>query len=171
MNEVLRHWAQAVATSAPHDWAVSALRNVPGLPPILQAIHIVSISVLVASVMFIHFRVLGMAYPSQQPREMVERLMPWTWWALPVLLISALPFILARPNRYFLNPVFGIKVAAIVAVLIITIVFVRMVRESSGGDRLGLGIKFMSVASLLLWLLIMFAGRWIAYVDYLFPPA
>ena len=171
MSESLRHWAQLVAASAPHDWAVYALRNVPGLPPIAQTIHIVSVAVLVASIVFIHLRVLGLAYPSQQPQEMLKRLMPWTWWSLPVLLISGLPFILARPNRYFLNPVFGIKVAAIVAVLIITFMFVRSVNTSSQGETLQLKIKLMSFVSLLLWLLIMFAGRWIAYVEYLFPPA
>lgn len=167
---MLREWAQTIAVSAPHEWATYLLRNVPGLPPIVQTIHILSVVAVVASIVFIHLRVLGLALPSQSLNEMMRRLLPWTWWALPVLLVSGLPFILARPQRYFLNPVFGIKVLSITLVLAITYVFVRALKKAGGDDvKLSLGLKLLSAISISLWLLIILAGRWIAYVDYLFP--
>jgi len=167
---MLRSWAQTVAASAPHDWVVYLLQNVPGLPPIVQTIHIVSVAVIVASIIFIHLRILGLAYPSQSPQVMLRKWMPWTWWALPVLFLSGLPFILARPQRYFLNPVFGIKVLSITVVLVITLFFVRQLRNTNEDKSLPITYKLVSILCLMLWILIMLAGRWIAYRDYLFPP-
>lgn len=169
MGALLRQWAQLIAGSAPHDWALYLLRNIPGFPPIMQTIHIVSIAAVVASILFIHLRVLGLAYPSQQPQSMLNRLMPWTWWALPVLFISGLPLILARPMRYFTNPVFGVKVAAIVIVIAITLVFVRLMRAAGSNGPFSYKLKVLSIVSLGLWIFIMLAGRWIAYAEYLRP--
>ncbi len=168
MSEVLRSWAQAVAASAPHDWAIYCLRNIPGFPPIVQTIHILSIVAIVASTFFVLLRVLGLATPSQQLKEMVPRLMPWTWWALPILLLTGSVFVLARPQRYFLNPVFGIKLVSIALAISFTVLVVRTLKNSTY-DTPGFSTKMLAAMSLICWVLIIFAGRWIAYVDYLFP--
>ena len=168
MSELLRTWAQAVATSAPHDWAIYLLRNVPGFPPIVQTLHILSIVVIVASTFFVLLRIVGLATPSQQLSEMVPRLMPWTWCALPTLLLTGSIFVLARPQRYFLNPVFGIKVVAIVVAITLTVYIVRKLKNSSYSAP-GFILKVLASLTLLCWVLIIFAGRWVAYVDYLFP--
>ena len=168
---MMREWAQAIAESAPHDWAIYALRNVPGMPPIVQTIHIISVAAVVASIVFIHLRVLGLAYPSQQPQDMLKRFTPWFWSSLPVLFLTGLPFVLARPTRYFLNPVFGIKIASLVLVLIVSVFFMRALKQSKPNLSLAAPYKIASVISLGLWLLIILAGRWIAYADYLFPPS
>jgi len=170
MNELLREWAQAIGASAPHDWVVYLLRNVPGLPPIVQTIHIVCVALIVASIVFIHLRILGVAVPSQRLDEMCHRLLPWMWWALPGLLLSGSVFILARPRRYFLNPVFGIKMLSITIVLILTVVMVKLLNRTFRSQQAPtLSIKIISIASIALWLLTMLAGRWIAYAEYLFP--
>lgn len=168
MSDILKTWAQIVASSPPHDWAIYLLRNVPGFPPIVQTIHILSIVAIVASSFFVLFRVLGLATPSQQLKEMVPRLMPWTWWALPVLIITGGIFVLARPQRYFLNPVFGFKLAAMFIAISLTIVVVRSLKNSSFTTPNFL-LKTIAACSLFCWIVIIFAGRWIAYVDYLFP--
>lgn len=168
MNEQLRSLANFVADSAPHDWAIYLLSNVPGFPPIVQTIHILSVVAIVASTFFIMLRVVGLAVPSQLLGEMLPRLMPWTWWALPVLFITGGIFILARPHRYFLNPVFGIKVLAILVAVAITMVITKAIKNNSLPPPT-LSLKFLAAVNLCVWTLIIFAGRWIAYVDYLFP--
>ncbi len=174
MNDMLAVFAQWIATSEARELANWLLSNTPGLPPILQTIHLLSIAAVMGSIVFINLRVLGLAARRQQVGEMIGRLMPWTWFALPTLFISGLPFILARPARYFTNPVFQIKFSLLLPAILLAVLFYRLsLRETnywtSSEHRLITG-KIIAAGSLFLWLSIVMAGRWIAYSDYLFWP-
>lgn len=170
MSSFLTTIARELNDSAVHDLAVNLLRNVWGLPPIVQTIHIVSVAVLMASVVFINLRILGLAVPSQNVAEMKQRLLPWTWTALVLLLLSGSVFIVARPLRYFTNPVFGWKLGMLLATLAITFFMLRSIKNSGTENKTG-AVKIFAAITLLLWITIVFAGRWIAYADYLFPPS
>ena len=87
------------------------LSTVPGLPPIVQTVHLLGIAVVMSSVVLLDLRILGLALPSQDVQELTRRVMPWVWCTLPVMLLSGLPFVFARPQRYFTNPIFGLKFA------------------------------------------------------------
>ncbi|MEE2775689.1 MAG: DUF6644 family protein [Acidobacteriota bacterium] len=171
MNEAI---AQALAESSARELAIAFLRNVPGAPPITQALHILGIAVVMASAVMIDLRLLGIAVPSQQVGEMIRRLMPWTWWALLANFLTGIPFVLARPGRYFLNPVFGWKVAFLVPAVILAFVIWRQNRgddgywEASSARRAS--AKVIAGVSVVLWIGVVMAGRWIAYSDYLFWP-
>jgi putative copper export protein len=167
MSELLRELARAIANSGAHDLAVDWLRNVPGLPPIMQTLHLLSIAVVLGSIVVLDLRVLGWAVPSQSPAEMSRRLAPWTWSALPVLLVSGAIFVLARPQRYFSNPLFGIKLGLLVPALALTAALYSLTRRTTPHSGLA---RLLAVVSLLAWFGVILAGRWIAYVDYLFPP-
>jgi uncharacterized membrane protein len=148
-----------------HDTIVYLLGNVPGLPPIVQTVHLLGIAVIMSSVVLLDLRILGLALPSQQVQELARRVMPWVWWTLPIMLLSGLPFVIARPQRYFTNPVFGIKFALLLpAVALAAVLHVLTVRKPDYR-----GTKLLAAISLLLWIGVVLAGRWIAYVDYLLP--
>jgi uncharacterized membrane protein SirB2 len=166
MNKTLTQLAHTIATSSLHDHIVHWLRTVPGLPPIVQSVHILSIACVVASIVMIDLRVLGVAVKSQDPAEMIRRLIPWTAVALVLLFISGSVFVVTRPARYFANPVFGIKVALIVPAIVISFVLARLHRNTSTSLARH---KALAALSLVLWIGIILAGRWIAYADYLFP--
>ena len=169
MNETL---ADLLADSQVQALAEYLLRTVPGLPPIAQSFHILGIRAVMASSVMINLRLLGLAVPSQNPSEMIRRLMPWTWGALVVNLISGSLFVFARPGRYFLEPIFGYKVMMLIPAFALVFVVHRLSLrednywESTGGRQLT--AKVIAVVSLLLWVGIILAGRWIAYSEYLF---
>jgi len=159
--------ARSIANSGAHDVAVDLLRTVPGLPPIMQTFHLLSIAVVLGSAVLISLRTLGVAARNQAPGEMAQRLAPWTWAALPVLFVSGFIFVLARPQRYFTNPVFGIKFALLLPALILAAVLYRTLRSTPsirGTARL------LAALNPIAWSGVVLAGRWIAYADYLFPP-
>ena len=129
LNERL---AYALEDSPVRELAVYLLGNVPGLPPIVQSLHIMGIAAVMASIVMVNLKFLGLAVPSQNVSEMIGRLMPWTWWAL---LLNAVPggiFVVARPARYFLNPVFGIKFSLLFPALVLAFVVHRPPREGTG---------------------------------------
>ena len=115
------------------------------------------------SVVLVDLKLLGVALPSQSTRELIRRLMPWTWAALPLLAASGLVFICAQPHRYFANPIFQLKFTLLVPAVALAAVF----HTVNLGE--GLLAKFLAAVSLCLWIGVAMAGRWIAYVDYLWP--
>ena len=101
--------------------ALWALGNIPGFPPIVQSAHILGVAAVMASIVMLDLRILGLALPSQQLLEMAKRLMPWLWWALAANLISGSFFVFARPLRYFNNPIFGWKASFLLLAIAVTL--------------------------------------------------
>lgn len=135
----------------------------PGFPPIVQTIHLLGIAAVMGSAVMIDLKVLGLALPGQPTGELVRRLLPWTWSALPLLAASGLVFVFAQPHRYFDNPIFQIKFALLVPAIATTAAFQR--RPQAEGPL----ARLLALLSLGLWIGVVMAGRWIAYVDYLRP--
>lgn len=145
----------------------SFLRSIPGLPPVIQTIHLVGIAILVGSVVMLSLRMLGLAAKKQLPEEMSSRLFPWFFSALPVMFISGLPFFLARPQRYLLNPVFGIKFMLLTAGVLLSLYMWRQSKHLATSG-ITLRLKLTSVLVICIWVMTILAGRWIAYADYIF---
>jgi hypothetical protein len=155
--------------------ALWALRTIPGFPPIIQTVHILGIAVVMATVVMLDLRILGLAVRSQKISEMTQRLMPWLWWALASNFVSGAFFLFGRPTRYFNNPIFGWKLSFLLPAILLTLLFHLLSRTQI--DYWELSTKRLWTArgiallSLGLWLMVAMAGRWIAYVEYIYFPA
>jgi hypothetical protein len=173
VTRVLQDLTRALAATPIHGLAMHLLTDVPGVAPIVQTVHLLSIAAVMGSIVLIDLKVLGLALPSQSTTELVRRLMPWTWWALPLLAASGSIFIVALPERYFSNPVFGLKLAMLGPAIALAAVFQRASAkdarfwERSRGRRAS--ARIVAGLSLVLWIGVALAGRWIAYADFLFP--
>ena len=161
-----------IQESAVREFILWGLFNVPGLPPILQSIHIIAVATLFASIGMISLRFLRLAVPSQSPSEMIGRLAPWMWTSLFALLLTGSAFVIARPDRYFYNPIAGIKLICLISAISLAVVIFRFEKKhtcywesTNARNRIAQGL---SLCSILLWICTVFAGRWIAYLDYLF---
>lgn len=175
MPEFFTNIGTLLSGSFLQEGALWTLRTVPGFPPIIQTVHILGIAVLMGTVVMLNLRVLGLAVPSQKLTEMTDRVMPWVWWALASNLVSGAFFVLGRPTRYFNNPIFGWKLSFLIPALLLTLVFYGLHRQQSGYWELTIKRKWtgraIAAASLICWLGVAMAGRWIAYVEYIYYPA
>jgi hypothetical protein len=145
------------------------IKTVGWLIPTVQTIHILSISVVMAAAAVVDLQVLGVL-PRREPLAAVaQRFLPWIWWSVIVLLISGSTLIIAEPNRSLPNPAFVLKMSMLTAVLIFTLAFQQGLRrdarfwEKSPAHRIG--GQILALFSLAFWVGIVFAGRWIAYID------
>ena len=160
--------------SMPQAWALWALSNIPGFPPIIQSVHILGIAVVMGSIVMLDLRILGFAVPSQQLPEMARRVMPWLWCALASNLFSGSFFVFARPLRYFNNPIFGWKASFLFSAIAVTLLIHWWSRQRDFVNASGaaaLKVKAAALLSLGLWIMVAMAGRWIAYVEYIYFPA
>ena len=164
--------ANALVESQAREVMVHLLGNVPGFPPIVQSFHILGIAVVMASIVMVDLRFIGIAVPSQNISEMIRRLMPWMWWALLLNAITGSVCVIANPLRYFYNPVFAWKFTFLVPVIVLALIVHRFnLREQRYWEQsFGRHIsgRLIAITSLLLWIGVIMAGRWIAYSDYLY---
>ena len=135
--------------------------------PIIQTIHILAIGATIGSVLMINLRIFQLAGRSRTMTETVRRYLPWVWWSLLVLLLTGIGMTIGEPVRELTNPIFWIKMVLIVIAASISLWFQGSVRRNVARWELTHGgrvvIRAGSAAVIVMWCLIMLAGRWIAY--------
>jgi hypothetical protein len=136
--------------------------------PTVQTLHILSIAVVVTTLGMLDFRLLRLTRSGPPLEKMAGNFIPWTWRALGVLLVSGILLIITEPNRELMNDAFRLKMLMVVALVILTFVFqAATTREpgywSASPARRRLG-GMLGIASLVLCVSIVVAGRFIAYL-------
>jgi hypothetical protein len=156
------NWLAATPASA-------KIQDVSWIIPTVQTIHILSIAIVMSSVLLIDLRVLGVISRTQAIDTVARRFLPWIWFTLIVLALSGGTLIVGEPGRSLQNPAFIAKMSMLATVVLLTLSFQGGLRRDaqfwdvSRGRRLG--GRLIAGVSLLLWVGIVFAGRWIAYID------
>ena len=135
--------------------------------PTVQTVHIISIAIVMTSMAMLDLRLVGVAGRRQSLFDMAGRFLPWVWTALVVLLCSGTILIIGEPGRDLLNTVFWIKMSLLATGLVLTWTFQHMLRRSKTfWDRNRPAAVLLGSASLVIWVGIIGAGRWIAYVEH-----
>ena len=128
---MIEHLVSAISKRALREAALWVLFNIPGVPPILQSFHIISIALLFASIGMTNLRFLKLALPSHSPPEMIIRLARWTWASLTALFATGSIFVIARPARYFYNPVAGVKLLTLTLASNLTVLLVKYAKKQT----------------------------------------
>src|SRR5579872_2011636 len=136
--------------------------------PTVQTVHIVSIAVVMASMAMLDLRLVGIFGRGQSVDMVAHRFLPWVWSAVLVLLATGSILIVGEPGRELLNAMFWLKMSMLACVLVITATFQYLLRSQGGAfwDRRRAVAAIVGIVSLLLWIGIIAAGRWIAYVEH-----
>lgn len=136
--------------------------------PAVQSIHILAIGVVLSAAVIISLRLFGLNTRHMDVAALSERLLPAVWWALLVLLVSGIVLIITEPTRTLNNPYFFTKMGCLLVLVPLIRYFELTVRRQplrwgavsapSGAVRPGVA------TAMLLLLVIIFCGRFIAYV-------
>jgi hypothetical protein len=131
---------------------------------ILQFIHILAISTAWGAILMVNLRMFAIAGTERTIAQTERRYVRWIWGSLVVLILSGIGLILSDAVRNLLNAVFWIKMILVIGAILTSLAFHRrMMRRLAGGGTVGVGIRTASLAIVVLWLVIMLCGRWIAY--------
>ena len=144
----------------------TGIRETAGIIPTVQSIHIIAVAVVVGSALVADLRLAGMLATDETPQTVVRRYLPWMWAAIAVLLATGAILIVAEPNRVLANPVFWTKMALVVLAFGLTLLFRYPILHPQfrlEHARWAALAKPMAWVSLLVWVAVIFCGRWIAY--------
>jgi hypothetical protein len=143
------------------------IQSVDWIIPLLQSIHIVMIGVVFISILMIALRVLGRARMDETLGTVWNRFAPWMWSGLVVMAATGLILIVGEPIREFTALSFWLKMSLIALAVVATSLFSRslsvaLLASPKGPDFSG-ATKAATIATLVVWVLIIFLGRAIAY--------
>ncbi len=130
--------------------------------PGIQTVHILALALVSAAALLLALRVAGRGLIAEPLPQLATRFTRLIWLLLLVLLASGSLLILAEPGRTITNPVFYAKMIMLAAVCLLTLWL------SAGAKRAGRGSALLiavAMLTLLLWIGIIFAGRFIAYYE------
>ncbi|MGZ3276073.1 MAG: DUF6644 family protein [Caulobacteraceae bacterium] len=135
--------------------------------PTIQSIHIIGIATAVGSAFMIAMRVTGWLGADQTLLQTQRRYGPWLTGALWLLLATGALLVLAEPPREFDAVSFWLKMALVALIATLSFAFQRSVRRHDGRWESAIvsqpGLKWAALATFLIWIAIIFLGRFIAY--------
>ena len=159
--QALIHWIEGTSTN-------QLIQNVFWIIPVVQTVHILSVSVVMASMAMLDLRLMGWGLARHSIASLADRFMPWLWGALTALLLSGTVLIAGEPGRSLGNWVFQLKMTLLVLAVTASLAFTHKLKtdrefwDRSPGPRRP--SRLMGLTLLILWVGIATCGRWIAYV-------
>jgi len=145
-----------------------AIQTTEWVIPAVQTVHILAVAAVLSSILLVNLRFAGLSGGSQSIATVTERYIPIVWYGLPILLATGATLIIAEPSRSLQNWVFVVKMALVLLAAGVTWSYQIPLRrdrqfwDRSSSRRLA---KLLACLSMPLWVAIVFAGRWIAYVQ------
>lgn len=137
--------------------------------PTIETVHVLALTMVFGSIAMLDLRLLGVASRNRGAMQMTNETLPWTWIAFVVAAISGALLFVSAATKYYDNVPFRIKVVLLAMAGVNMAVFhLTGYRSVALWDRslpTPRAARIASGLSLLLWVGVVFAGRWVGFVD------
>ena len=135
--------------------------------PAAAAFHLLGIVLFVGMRLVLDLRVIGWAFRGTAASEVITRIAPWSLAGAVVTVVSGMALYSADAARMAENAVFQFKVAALAAALVNAWFFHAVLaphaRDWDTGSRVPAPAVASALLSLALWVVLVFAGRFVAF--------
>lgn len=147
-------------------WLTAVVAGYFWVVPALQTIHILSVAVVLSGVLIINLRIVGWVERGQAIDAVLDRFLRPVGIAILILALTGALLIAGEPTRALFRVVFWVKMGLILAATALTWSH-RSLAAAGGPPVIAItpGRKVVALLALLLWLAVIVAGRWIAYVE------
>ena len=151
-------------TLALHDWPFAVwLRSAPLVYPALEALHIAAIAITFGSLWIVEMRLLGVRLLDLDKIDanmLAKATLPWTMLGFLFAAVFGSLMFLSRASDLIDNSAFLVKM-----LLLMTAGTNAAILHSRGPlDPTSIATRGQALLSIMLWIAIIFCGRWIAYV-------
>jgi uncharacterized membrane protein len=129
--------------------------------PFLESIHVLSAMFVVGTVLMADLRLLGWSARRYSVTLITDEVVPWTWGAVVVAVVTGVGLLMPRASSYVANPAFLTKVALLALALVNMLVLHFFALRT---ERVRLQMT-TGACSLLVWTGVVLAGRWIGHLS------
>ena len=134
--------------------------------PLVQSIHILTIGIVFVSILMIVLRLMGWMRVDQPFGEVAGFFAPWIRRGLVVLTLTGLTLVIGEPIREIMSLSFWLKMGLLAIGVTSAVAFKRSLEPVVRGGvepEFSAKAKSAAMATVVLWLAIIFLGRAIAY--------
>jgi hypothetical protein len=146
----------------------SVIRQSLWLFPAIETVHLLGMAALVGTITVLDLRLLGWAMPQRRVSEVTVRLLPWAWLGFGVQIVTGGLLFSSEAVKIYGNPAFRLKMLFLLLAGIQSLVFQTVVSRKlhAWDDRPAPPVmaRVMGMISILLWIAIVTAGRFIGFV-------
>lgn len=130
--------------------------------PALESLHVIALTLVVGSIGVVDLRLLGLASRERDAAELIRAVLPLTWVAFAVALVTGLLLFSANPISYAANFYFLAKLGLLMVAGLNMVLFHVLAHRHLANPR-ALGPRLSGGVSLVLWVTIVTFGRWIGF--------
>ena len=146
----------------------AGIRESLWLFPAIETVHLLGMAALVGSAAVLDLRLLGWMMRPERVSELAGRLLPWAWAGFAVQVVTGALLFSSEAIKVYTNPAFRLKMLLILLAGVHALVFhwtvYRDVATWDDSAVLPAGAKVSGLVSILLWVGIVAAGRFIGFV-------
>jgi hypothetical protein len=144
-------------------WIVSIRDSSFGMPA-LQSVHLVGLTILLATVLVLNLRLAGLSMMDWPLPSLERQLRPWGFGAITMVIGSGIIMFLGNPAKYLASYPFLFKMTALTLAILFQFWVVRRLSFTEPGSRPRRRDVIVAGLSLTLWFAVGWAGRAIAFV-------
>lgn len=135
--------------------------------PAVESLHVIAMAMVAGTIFIVDTRLVGLTSTKLPFTCVSHRLLPWTWGAFVIAVITGTLMFIGNALDYFENTPFLVKMALLVLaglnMLVVQLVTFRGVAAWDSG-RPPRAARAAGVLSILLWCGVIGFGRWIGFV-------
>jgi Family of unknown function (DUF6644) len=136
--------------------------------PAIETVHLLGMAALVGTIGVLDLRLLGWVARRQPVSEMAGRLIPWAWAGFVVQAITGALLFSSEAVKIYGNPAFRLKMLLLLVAGLQAVIFQKVIsgKLAAWDERPSLPMlaKVAGLSSILLWIAIVTAGRFIGFV-------
>lgn len=137
------------------------IRTSEWLFPVIEALHLVALCLLGGALLLVDLRMLGLGMVNQPIASLHQQTSRWLNLAVLGMVTTGSLLFISEAVKCYYNPAFWVKMTALPVALVLTYtVRVRIARRSAGVTP---ETRWVAIGSLLIWLTVAAAGRWIGF--------
>ncbi len=144
------------------SWLGQVVRTSVWMFPVIEAIHLLGLSMLGGLMLVVDLRMLGIALRDQPIATLARGVQPWLIRSVVLMLVTGFLLFISEAVKCYHNQAFWVKMST----LPIAIAFTFLVRQrvaSRDGVTTGWKSRIVAMTSIALWSTVAVGGRWIGF--------
>jgi len=139
-----------------------AIRDSLWLFPVVEAGHLLALTVLGGSVLAVDLHLLGFGLREKSVAYVVGQVRPWLYASILAMIATGVPLFLSEAEKCYFSDAFWLKMKTLPIAVVYTIALRSWIAKT--GPDLGTWTgRAMAIISISLWLTVAAAGRWIGF--------
>ena len=151
-------------------WLGRVVVNSLWLFPVIEAVHLLALSVLGGAILLVDVRMLGYGLKRYPVSALARDARPYLIGALVMMFVTGIPLFLSEALKCYYNNSFWVKMTTLAIALVFTFTVRARVTSAEEADDTEAAVRMkarrqmlVGALSIALWVTVAAAGRWIGF--------